>query len=109
MVVLPSSPFPQWSLGEVIKCFVVWILVLTASWLIVGFPVVALLVMSGAFMVIGLQLELPMSAVAVVAGCILAVKVAILLITAVFLTAWGIHPHQVPGLLWLKPSTKKRL
>lgn len=109
MVILPSYPFRRSSRREVIKSFVIWIIVLTASWLIVGFPLLALLVISGTFLVVGLKIELPMSAIAMVAGCILSVKVAILIILAVFLTAWGIHPHQVPGLIWLKPQANRVL
>lgn len=107
MTISPSLPFPNWSLGETIKCFSIWIFTLTVCWLVVGFPVVALIFIGGSLLALGLQIVLPMSAIAVVAGCILAANVIILVGTAASLTAWGIHPHHAPGLIWLKPEIKK--
>lgn len=104
MVISQSLPFPNWSLRETIKCFSIWIFTLTVCWLVIGFPVVALIFISGTLLALGLQIVLPMSAIAVVAGSILAANVIILVGIAASLTAWGIHPHQAPGLLWLNPT-----
>lgn len=106
MTISQSLPFPNWSLGETIKCFLTWVFILAICWLVVGFPIVALISISGALLVIGLQILLPMSTIAVVAGCILAANVIILLGVSVSLTAWGIHPHQAPGFLWLNQKNK---
>ncbi|KAI9135616.1 hypothetical protein ON05_014790 [Acaryochloris sp. CCMEE 5410] len=106
MVSTQTLPFPNWTLGETVKCFFIWIFTLTVCSLVVGFPVVALVFISGTLLALSLQIVLPMSAIALVAGCILAVNMILLMITALSLTAWGIHPHQAPGLLWLNPNTK---
>lgn len=105
MAISQSLPFPNWSLGETIKCFLTWVFILTVCWLVVGVPIVALISISGTLLTLGLQVLLPMSMIAVVAGCILAANVVILLGAAVSLTAWGIHPHQAPGFLWLDQKT----
>ncbi|WP_315874899.1 hypothetical protein [Acaryochloris marina] len=95
-------------MGETIKCFLIWVFTLTVCWLVVGFPVVALIFISGALLALGLQIVLPMSSIALVAGFILTANVIILLGAAGSLTVWGIHPHQSPGLLWLNPKTNKQ-
>ena len=84
-----------------LKSFFTWTFTLTVCGLVVGFPVVVLMVTGGALAAIALQAVLPMSAVLLVAGSLLLVNVAAILIGATLLTWKGIHPHDVRWLRWV--------
>jgi len=78
-----------------------WMFILTVCSLIVGFPLVILLVVSGALLSITLQSILSASAVlitvgSVVGGCLLAIATI-----AASLALRGIQPDQVSWLTWL--------
>lgn len=83
------------------KSFLVWTFILTVCWLVVGFPVIVLMATGGALAAVALQAVFPMSAVALVAGLILAANVLAIMVSAAMLTFKGIHPHEVRWLRWL--------
>lgn len=84
-----------------IKSFLIWSFTLTVCLLVVGFPVGALVVMVGILATIILQTVLPASAVLLVAGSIVSLNVAIVLLGATVLSIKGIHPEEVSWLSWL--------
>jgi hypothetical protein len=83
------------------KSFLVWCFALALCLLVVGFPVVALMATIGALLSVALHPVLPMSAVLIVAGGILATNIFAVVTAAGMLTAKGIHPEQVRWLSWL--------
>lgn len=83
------------------KSFLVWCFALAICLLVVGFPLVALMATVGALLSVALHPVLPMSAVLLVAGGILATNVFAVVTAAGMLTARGIHPEQVRWLSWL--------
>ena len=90
-----------------IKSFFMWIFVLTVCWLVLGFPLVALLVTGGALLAMTLQAVLPGSAVFLVAISLLAVNVLTIMLGAAVLALRGIHPHDIQWLSWLNsPSAQ---
>ena len=101
MTLAPSPQYKRQPLGLIVKSFLIWTFTLTVCWLVVGFPLIALLVTIGSLMTIALQAVLPMSAVVVVAGGILAVNVLAIIVSSAMLTLKGIHPHEVRWLRWL--------
>jgi hypothetical protein len=87
------------------KSFLVWCLALAICLLVVGFPLVAVMATVGAVLSIALHPVLPVSAVLLVAGGILAANIFFVVATAITLTAKGIHPEQVRWLNWLSGNS----
>ncbi len=105
---LASSHYKRHHFGLIVKSFLVWTFTLTVCWLVVGFPLVAILVTVGSLAAIALQAVLPMSAVVVVAGSILAANILAIIIGSALLTFKGIHPHEVRWLRWLNGQADPR-
>lgn len=85
----------------IVKSFLVWSFTLTVCLLVVGFPVVVLMFTAGAFLAVGLQSILPVSAVLLVAGGLIGANVLAIFAGAGILTFKGIHPEDVSWLRWL--------
>jgi hypothetical protein len=90
----------------VTKSFLVWCFALAVCLLVVGFPLVAVMATVGALLSMALHPILPMSAVLLVAGSILAINILVVVATAATLTAKGIHPDEVSWLGWLNGSSQ---
>lgn len=101
MTLSQAVPMVRPSMARTIRRFFIWTFSLTVCWLVVGFPVVALVVIGASLVAVSLQAVLPFSAIAVVAGSVLAVNVMLILTGAALLTVWGLHPHQLSGFGWL--------
>ena len=84
-----------------LRIFSIWTFTLTVSLLVVGFPLVVLMATIGAIMAIALQSILPMSAVLLVAGCLIGANVFLVLFGAAALTIKGVNPREVSWLSWL--------
>jgi hypothetical protein len=85
----------------IVKSFLVWSFTLTVCLLVVGFPAVVLMFTVGAFLAVGLQSILPVSAVLLVAGGLIGANVLAIFAGAGILTFKGIHPEDVSWLRWL--------
>jgi hypothetical protein len=83
------------------KSFLIWCFALTVSLLVVGFPLVVLMATVGALMSVVLHPILPVSAVLLVAGGLIALNILAVIVGAGILTTKGIHPHEVRWLSWL--------
>jgi hypothetical protein len=83
------------------KSFLIWCFALTVTLLVVGFPLVVLMATVGALLSITLHPILPMSAVLLVAGGLIAFNILAVVVGAAMLTLKGIHPHEVRWLSWL--------
>ncbi|MEA5616516.1 hypothetical protein VB711_01490 [Cronbergia sp. UHCC 0137] len=90
-----------------IKSFLIWTFTLAVCLLVVGFPLVVLMATVGCLLSIVLQSVLPVSAVLLVAGCLVMFNVMAVLIVAGVLTAKGIHPNEVRWLNWLHGEEDK--
>ncbi|QUY42627.1 hypothetical protein HRE53_12545 [Acaryochloris sp. 'Moss Beach'] len=101
MTLAEASHLKQPSFVFIAKSFLIWTFTLTVCWLVVGFPLVVLMATGGALAAVALQAVLPMSAVALVAGGILAANALAIIVGAAMLTFKGIHPHEVRWLRWL--------
>ncbi|NJM66247.1 MAG: hypothetical protein HC851_11605 [Acaryochloris sp. RU_4_1] len=101
MTMAEASHLKNQGLVFIAKSFLIWTFTLTVCWLVVGFPLVVLMATGGALAAVALQTVFPMSAVALVAGGILAANALVIMITAAMLTFKGIHPHEVRWLRWL--------
>lgn len=88
------------------KSFLIWCFTLAVSLLVVGFPLVAVMATVGALLSVALHPVLPVSAVLLVAGGILAANILLVLLSAAVLTMKGIHPDQVRWLSWLNGRSK---
>ena len=84
-----------------LRIFSIWTFTLTVCLLVVGFPLVVLMATIGAIMAIALQSILPMSAVLLVAGCLIGANVFLVLFGAAALTVKGVNPRDVSWLSWL--------
>ena len=85
----------------VVKSFLIWSFTLTVCLLVVGFPLVVLMFTVGAFLAVGLQSVLPVSAVLLVAGGLIGANILAIFAGAGILTFKGIHPEDVSWLRWL--------
>jgi uncharacterized membrane protein (DUF485 family) len=83
------------------KSFLIWCFALTVTLLVVGFPLVVLMATVGALLSITLHPILPVSAVLLVAGGLIAFNILAVVVGAAMLTLKGIHPHEVRWLSWL--------
>ncbi|PZD75431.1 hypothetical protein C1752_00526 [Acaryochloris thomasi RCC1774] len=102
MTLAQLLPPPRLLFVDLIQRFCIWTFSLTVCWLVVGFPVVALLVIGTSLVAISLQAVLPFSTIMVVGGGVLAANVTFLIVGAALLTAWGVHPRQLSGVGWPK-------
>lgn len=84
-----------------IKSFLIWSFTLTVCLLVVGFPLVVLMATVGCLLSVVLQSVMPVSAVLLVAGSLIAMNVMAVVFAAGVLTFKGVHPNQVRWLSWL--------
>lgn len=84
-----------------LKSFLIWTFTLAVCLLVVGFPLVVLMAAVGSLLSIVLQSVMPISAVLLVVGSLIAFNVMAVLAGAALLTFKGIHPNQVRWLNWL--------
>ena len=93
------------SLGQnqiaIIKSFGIWCFTLTVCFLVVGFPLVAVITAITSVFAIALQSLLPVSAVLLVASSVIGINIGAIFLIAAGLTLKGIHPQQVSWLRWL--------
>ncbi len=90
-----------------LKSFLIWTFTLAVCLLVVGFPLVVLMATVGCLLSIVLQSVMPVSAVLLVAGCLVLFNVLAVLLGAGVLTAKGIHPKEVKWLSWLHGETEE--
>lgn len=83
------------------RSFLIWTFMLCVCFLVVGFPVIALMVTAGALLAIALQSVLPVSAVLLVVGSIIGANLLVIALSAAVLTSKGVYPHEVTWLSWL--------
>lgn len=86
---------------EMVRNFLIWTFTLTVCLLVVGFPLIVLMVSIGAIMAISLQSLLSVSAVLLVAACLIGANVLAVLVGAAILTLKGVSPRDVRWLNWL--------
>ncbi|MBE9128041.1 MULTISPECIES: hypothetical protein [unclassified Coleofasciculus] len=86
---------------EMVRNFLIWTFTLTVCLLVVGFPLIVLMVSIGAIMAITLQSLLSVSAVLLVAACLIGANVLAVLVGATILTLKGVNPRDVSWLNWL--------
>lgn len=85
----------------IIKSFLIWCFTLTVCFLVVGFPVVAVITAMTSIFTIALQSVLPMSAVLLVASSVIGLNLSAIVLISAGLTLKGIHPQDVHWLRWL--------
>jgi hypothetical protein len=90
-----------------IKSFLIWTFTLAVCLLVVGFPLVVLMATVGCLLSIVLQSVMPVSAVLLVAGCLIMFNIMAVLIAAGVLTMKGVHPKEIKWLSWLHGETEK--
>ena len=95
-----SSPGKTHSLIA-IKSFLIWTFTLAVCLLVVGFPLVILMATVGFLLSMALHHVMPVSAVLVVAGSLIAFNVMAVVGGAAMLTFKGVHPKEVSWLNWL--------
>ena len=101
MTLASSSSFGKTYSLLMIKSFLIWSFTLTVCLLVVGFPLVVLMATVASLLSIVLQSVMPISAVLLVAGSLIAFNVLAVILGAGVLTLKGIHPHEVRWLSWL--------
>lgn len=101
MTLAPSSSFGKTYSLLMVKSFLIWSFTLTVCLLVVGFPLVVLMATVASLLSIVLQSIMPISAVLLVAGSLIAFNVLAVILGAGALTLKGIHPHEVRWLSWL--------
>ena len=101
MTLAPSSSFGRTYSLLMLKSFLIWSFTLTVCLLVVGFPLVVLMATVASLLSIVLQSIMPISAVLLVAGSLIALNVLAVILGAGVLTLKGIHPHEVRWLSWL--------
>ena len=101
MTLASSSSFGKTYSLLMIKSFLIWSFTLTVCLLVVGFPLVVLMATVASLLSIVLQSIMPISAVLLVAGSLIAFNVLAVILGAGVLTLKGIHPHEVRWLSWL--------
>ncbi len=95
-----SSPSKTYSL-VMIKSFLIWTFTLAVCLLVVGFPLIVLMAAAASLLSIVLESVMPVSAVLLVVGSLIAFNVMAVVIGASVLTLKGIHPNEVRWLNWL--------
>lgn len=95
-----SNPGKIYSL-LMLKSFLIWTFTLAVCLLVVGFPLVVLMAAVASLLSIVLQSVMPISAVLLVVGSLIAFNVMAVVAGAAVLTLKGIHPNQVRWLNWL--------
>jgi len=106
MVLAETQSFSKPSFLLLAKSFLIWSFTLIVCFLVVGFPLIALMATIGALLAIALQSVLPISAVLLVAGSLIGANVLAIFAGAAILTFKGIHPHEVTWLSWLNDPAK---
>jgi hypothetical protein len=101
MTLATSSSFGKNYSLLMVKSFLIWSFTLTVCLLVVGFPLVVLMATVASLLSIVLQSIMPISAVLLVAGSLIAFNVLAVILGAGVLTLKGIHPHEVRWLSWL--------
>lgn len=101
MQLSPNKSLTQNQFLAVIKSFLIWCFTLTVCFLVVGFPVVAVITAITSVFAIALQSLLPVSAVLLVASSVIGMNILAILLISAGLTLKGIHPQQVSWLRWL--------
>jgi len=96
-----NQSLTQNQLFAVIKSFLIWCFTLTVCFLVVGFPLVAVITAITSVFAIALQSILPVSAVLLVASSVIGMNVLAIFLISAGLTLKGIHPQQVSWLRWL--------
>jgi energy-coupling factor transporter transmembrane protein EcfT len=84
-----------------IKSFLIWTFTLAVCLLVVGFPLVVLMATVASLLSVVLQSVMPMSAVLLVAGSVIALNILAVVVAAAALTMKGVHPNQMKWLSWL--------
>lgn len=95
-----SSPSKTYYL-VMIKSFLIWTFTLAVCLLVVGFPLIVLMAAAASLLSIVLESVMPVSAVLLVVGSLIAFNVMAVVIGASVLTLKGIHPNEVRWLNWL--------
>lgn len=101
MALAQSSSFGKTYSLVVIKSFLIWTFTLAVCLLVVGFPLVVLMAAVGSLLSIVLESVMPVSAVLLVVGSLIAFNILAVVISAGVLTFKGIHPNEVRWLNWL--------
>ncbi len=101
MALAPSSSFGKSASLFMLKSFLIWTFTLAVCLLVVGFPLVVLMATVAFLLSIVLQSVMPVSAVLLVAGSIIALNVLAVILGAGLLTFKGVHPQEVRWLSWL--------
>lgn len=101
MTLAPSSSFGKSYSLLMLKSFLIWSFTLAVCLLVVGFPLVVLMATVASLLSIVLQSVMPISAVLLVAGSLIAFNILAVFLGAGVLTFKGIHPHEVRWLSWL--------
>lgn len=101
MTLAPSSSFGKSYSLLMLKSFLIWSFTLAVCLLVVGFPLVVLMATVASLLSIVLQSVMPISAVLLVAGSLIAFNILAVFFGAGVLTFKGIHPHEVRWLSWL--------
>lgn len=96
-----SQGLVQNSFLSVVKSFLIWSFTLSVCFLVVGFPVVAVITAITSIFAIALQSVLPMSAVLLVASSVVGLNLSAIFLISAGLTLKGIHPQDVSWLRWL--------
>ena len=101
MQITQSQGLVQNQFIGIIKSFLIWSFTLTVCFLVVGFPVVAVITAMTSIFAIALQSVLPMSAVLLVASSVIGLNLSAIVFISAGLTLKGIHPQDVRWLRWL--------
>jgi len=78
-----------------VRSFLIWTFTLIVSLLVIGFPLIVLMALLGAFLAMTLHTVLPMSSVLLVGGVLIGLPLIGVFTGAGFLTIKGIHPREV--------------
>ncbi len=90
----------------VARSFLIWTFTLLVSLLVIGFPLIVLMALLGAFLAMTLHTLLPMSSVLLVASILIGLPLMAVFTGAAFLTLKGIHPSEVRWLSWLNGKSE---
>jgi len=101
MALAQNSSFGSTYSFSMVKSFAIWTFTLAVCLLVVGFPLIVLMTTVGFLLSIVLEAIMPISAVLLVAGSLIAFNVMAVVVGAGALTLKGIHPHEIRWLNWL--------